>query len=146
MKRNLIHIGIMSVCLLVLLMAISVPKNDGLHTETERSSAAVDYEVLVSGLGEEQGDVPVYRLLAKGERDTSEPVPMVYYQYVLRSVGECACELELWVKDVPQPDYTPILCSPDGRFELRVPLCGMQHVKVFFQGKKLPAEYELIHH
>ena len=141
-KRFLIHIGIMSICLLVLVMAILMTPG-----ETPNLKAAPEpeaFRVLSEGLGPDEGSVPFYQVMAEGRRADGTPLQMVYYQYCLTTLGEKACALDMQVRETPHPGYTPLLCAPNGTFSIRIPVYGMKQLKPTFCGKKC-AECELVY-
>lgn len=143
MKRFLVHIGIMSVCLLVLLAVIF--SCSGEQGEGVTHSGSCRYQVLSDVYSPNAGVVPRFHLKAVGKKDDDSPLVMVYYQYMLRSVGEAACELDVRVLDTPHPGYTPLLCSPTGEFEISVPVWNMECLTFLFQGEKLTT-YERLNH
>lgn len=140
-KRTLIHLGIMTVCLLVLLMAIMWPSAG--HHATAASAEPAEFKLLVEGLGPDEGQVPFYQVIAEGRCPDGSPVPMVYYRYRLTSTGEKACALDIGVESVPHPGYTPLLCTPTGEFTIRIPVYGVRHLCPTFCGSKC-AELELL--
>lgn len=141
MKRFLIHIGIMTVCLATLLAVILM--NAGEEKSAAESAEKPVYRLTGKSL-EDDGPCPVIRLTAEGRTAEGTPLLMVYYRYTLRTVGEAACELEVTVQNTPHPGYTPQLCSPNGEFSIRIPVWEMKHIQTFFLGEKL-SENELLH-
>lgn len=140
-KRFLIHIGIMSVCLLVLVMAILM--TPGERTQTEAAAEPSAFRVLSEGPGPDEGQVPFYQVWAEGRRADGSPLLMVYYQYRITTLGEKSCALDMQVRETPYPGYTPLLCSPKGEFAIRIPIYGMKYLKPTFCGQKC-AECELV--
>lgn len=141
-KRFLIHIGIMSICLLVLVMAILMTPGEAPNVKTAPEPEG--FRVLAEGLGPDEGTVPFYQVMAEGRRADGAPLQMVYYQYSLTTLGEKACALDMQVRETPHPGYTPLLCEPNGAFYIRIPVYGMKLLKPTFCGKKC-AECELVY-
>lgn len=141
MKRFLIHIGIMTVCLVTLLAVIWM--NAGDKKSAPESAGDVLFRLTGKSLADD-GPCSVIQLTAEGLRIDGTPLLMVYYQYTLRSVGDAACELEVSVQNTPHPGYIPLLCSPNGEFSIRIPVWKMKHIQTFFQGEKL-SKNELEH-
>lgn len=140
-KRTWIHLGIMTVCLLVLLVAMMLPSG-GSHVAAA-SAETPEFKLLVEGLGPDEGTVPCYQVIAEGRCPDGSPVPMVYYRYILTSMGEKACALDIRVELAPHPGYTPLLCSPTGEFIIRIPVYGVRRLFPAFCGHKC-AELELL--
>ncbi len=141
-KRFLIHIGIMSICLLVLVMAMLMTPGEPPNAKAAPEPGA--FRVLTAGLDTGEGTVPFYQVMAEGRRADGTPLQMVYYQYCLTTLGEKACSLDMQVRETPHPGYTPLLCEPNGAFYIRIPVYGMKHLKPTFCGKKC-AECELVY-
>lgn len=140
-KRFLIHIGIMSICLVVLVMTILMTPGETPNIKAAPESEA--FRVLQEGLGPDEGKVPFYQVIAEGRRADGSPLQIVYYQYTLTTQGEKSCVLDMQVRETPHPGYTPLLCTPNGAFTIRIPVYGMRVLKPIFCGEKC-AECELV--
>lgn len=141
MKRYLIHIIIMSVCLLVLVAAMLMTPSGTPNVRIAPEPEA--FRVLSEGLGPDEGTVPFYQVTAEGRSAEGAPLQMVYYQYSITTLGEKSCALDMQVSESPCPGYTPLLCEPSGIFRIRIPVYGMKLLKPTFCGQKC-AECELL--
>ncbi len=136
-KRALIHIGIMTVCLMVLLVAILSPSAREEASATAPIEVPVSYVLKHAAVEQGEGELAFCHLRAQAEAaDGCDPL-VLYYQYTLRSMSEGAYELDVRVESAPQPGFIPLVCREQGSFSLEIPMYRLQRVDVVFCGKSL---------
>lgn len=136
-KRAFIHIGIMTVCLMVLLIAILAPAAREEAPSSAPEAVPVTYALTHATLEQGESEVTFCRLLAQTET-TDGCFPLVlYYQYTLRSMGEAKYELDVRVESTPRPGFIPLVCREQGAFSLEIPIYRLQSVDVVFCGKTI---------